>query len=327
MKTPHQELMLIASRLASTNPLLGYALEAHIVASQRSLVSNALRFAAKPDVGKFKDQIKDMVEKMKSLKSDLEISLNEDDKAFLDFFDKPIKGQKEVEKALKETSKLLKTANFLARPGAAYKTARVSSFVGFYRSAKEDGPEDFFAGADDVLKQLEELGKKPSKELVDGIIAQLEAFIQEGEDLLNKSADTDSSSVNPEGKPITIEGDEPANPDGIDVDFEDDSHTPQAIDATPEREGYELERIVTHYVDVLQKALKEQDHAAINKFLKELFAETQANVEEDKVAVAAKRLARARILPILVRFAHSRPNVRPLILPYIRVAATRKVSQ
>lgn len=325
MKTAHSELMLIASRLASTNPLLGHALEAHIVASQDLKVSKALKFAAKPDLKQFKGQIKDLVDKMKGLKNELETSLSKEDQAFLDFFDHPLKDQKELEKSLQETSKLLKTANFLARPGASYKTARVASFVGFYRSAKEESPEDFFAGADDVLKQLEELGKKPSKELVDGIIAQLEAFIKEGEDLMNKAADTDSGSVNPEGKPVTIEGDEPANPDGIDVDFEDDGNKdPQAVDATPEREGYELERIVSHYVDMLQKALKAQDHGAINKFLKELFAETQANVEEDKVAVAARKMARAKLLPILVRFAHSRPSVRPLILPYIRLAAIRK---
>lgn len=331
MNIYHTELLKIAASLEATNPLVAYRLEAQVSALASAPVKSHLhKFAADPSIDKFKAQVKSLVEQMTEVKNELETSLSQEDNAFIEFFDNPI-GQKELIKAFEETEKLLKTASFVVKTASTQRGKRVANFAEFFQTVKSDllgggsqGAEadEFFAGADDVLKQLEEVRKNPDKELVQGIVAQLEAFIQQGNDLLNAAVEFDDSAVNPEGKGITLEGEEEVNPDGIEIDFSEDEG-PTDVKATPELEGYELEKIVQHYVDVLQKALKEQDHAGINKFLKELFAETKANVEEDMAKVAARRLARARLLPVLVRFAYARPHLRPVLLPVLRVAAGR----
>lgn len=329
MNIYHSELLKIAASLENINPLVAYNLESQVSSLVSGPISNHFyTFAADPSLDKFKAQIKSLIDTMTVAKNELETSLTEDDAAFMAFFDNPIKEEKALEKAFDDVDKLLKTASFIVKTSSARRGKRVANFAEFFKSVKNDlldgGSEanTFFEGADDVLKQLEEVRKNPDKELVNGIIAQLEAFIQEGNDLLNKAVEFDDTDLNPEGIGITLEGEEEANPEGVEIDFSEDEG-PVDVRAVPELEGYELEKIVQHYVDVLQQALKDQDHAGINKFLKELFAETKANVEEDVAKVAARRLAQARLLPILVRFAYARPHLQPLFRPYFHVAAAR----
>lgn len=326
MNIHHAELLKIASILEASNPLLAYRLEAQVKSLASGRISRFHKFAAKPSVDFVKEQIKHLVDVMKKAQHELESSLSEDDAAFMAFFDKPFKEEKELKSAFEDVEKLMKTASFIVKTASTH--PRMANLSEFFTRAKEEilghgyDESQFFWGSDDVLEQLKSLQKNPDKETVNGIIAQLEAFIQQGEELLNKATEYDDSDINPEGKGITLEGEEEINPDGIDVDFSEDEG-PEEVRAVPELEGYELEKIVQHYVDMLQKALKDQDMKSVNKFLKELFTETKANVEEETAKVAARKIARNRLLPILVRFAHARPSSRPILLPYLRTASKK----
>lgn len=303
MNNHYANLLRISSELASVDPLNGYKLEACISVATKTTTAFH-RFAADPSIKNFRSQIKNLIDVMTEARDELE-----NEGKLPDF--------KDLESAFKDINKLLKLSFHIA---SSNRVANLSKFVKSIKDKflKDNDVDGFFDGADDVLKQLDEVKKNPDKELAQGIIAQLEAFIQQGNDLLKKAQEFEENEVNPQGKAVTIEGDEPVNPEGKEVSF--DHEEPTQVKATPEREGYEFERIVQHYVDNLQNALKAQDHNAINKFLKELFAEVQANVEEDVAKIAARRAAQMRILPILVRFAHARPHLRPMFLPHIKVA-------
>lgn len=97
--------------------------------------------------------------------------------------------------------------------------------------------------------------------------------------------------VNPDGKPVSFgedEVNEEVNPESKPVSLEDE---PVEVEAHMELEGEDLERVVQYYVDMLSEALESQDTKGINKFLKELYNETQANLEEDIIKIAARCVA------------------------------------
>lgn len=317
MNPNYAQLLRISSSLVSRDPLNAFKLEACVASLTSQPITKLHRFAADPSIKNFRSQIKNLVDTLIEARDGLESGeeFNSGD----------------LESSLKDVKKLFTVSSFVVKfhtqVNPNYKIANLSKFLDKAKKdiLKDEGVDTFFEGADDVLKQLDEVKKNPDKELINGIVAQLESFIEQGQKLLKEAQSFEDNSVNPEGKGITIEGDEPVNPKGKPVSFDDEGDKdPKEVKATPELEGYELERVVSHYVSVLQKALKDQDFDAVNKFLKELFAETKANIEEDVAKVASRKLVQARILPILVRFAHSRPHLRPMFVPYFRVATKRK---
>lgn len=334
MNTVYSELLRVASALEASDLLSASQLRYHV---SRMVPGSAIKsswfFAANADNkggrDEFVKKIKHLVETMQEAKDQLENSLTEDDQAFLTFYDGG--GKEDIESSFADVDALLNVASCITR--AASTTRYAEGFAEFFKSVKDDllGGEgaEFFQGAEDVLKQLEDAKKNPGdQELVNGLVAQLEEFINQGNELLNKAVEFGDEDINPEGIGITLEGDqdyEDVDAKGVEVDLEDQAE-PADLHARGELEGYELERVVSHYVDMLQKALADQDSGAITKFLKELFEETRTNVEEEKVSVAAKRALRARLLPVLTRLAFKRAHLRPLLVPYLRVAAKNSLA-
>lgn len=165
-------------------------------------------------------------------------------------------------------------------------------------------------------QKVAELGKSSSD--YDQIISSIGSFFKKGNKLIDISPYLDEMKnyakdeyglspdealipdadyehdVNPEGKSITLEDDNTGdiNPDKKPVSFDDEeSDGPEEVSANPILEGKELERVVQHYVDLLEKALEGKNTNDINKYLKELHKEIAGNLDEDVAKVASRRRA------------------------------------
>lgn len=139
---------------------------------------------------------------------------------------------------------------------------------------------------DDIISSIDTFFKG-EKRLID-----IGAYIDEMGEYAKKNyggVPPDLSSLFPgaEYREPEVSFDDDVNPEGKSIDLSEI----EEIEARMELEGEDLERVVQHYVDLLREAIQNQDTKEINKFLKELYRETQANLEEDIARIASQCVA------------------------------------
>ncbi len=156
--------------------------------------------------------------------------------------------------------------------------------------------EEFFDSVDGILKQVERVRKKPSKDLVHAIQQALRKIIESGENIikgLRKSMP--KKPAKPEAK--------------MDEGGLGEKPKPSKKDKPS---GGSLENTVGHYVDMLKEALGDEKKTV--KLLKELFQTVKPAIQDDRAQLATVKA----LLPVLVRVAHQNPGLRDKLLPRIK---------
>jgi len=317
MSTRHVvNLLRIASSLEASDPVLARQLE-------RCALS-----VVNPGAKKFEEHVGEVVEVLKSLKSDLEKAdkqLDTDDaKEFAKFFDDEAKAETEdLRQMLKVSAVLLRYADdtagimdkvkgfFKKKPADETKAnepsyqmdeSEMDEFVEGKRDWSEPSQKieketrenkEFFEDAKSVQNLIDKVRDKPSRNMVRTIIDDLGGLIERGTALMKGKRKVEEAVSH---KDVLV--DESAKP---------------APKQKPSTQG--LEGTVTRYTDLLNSI--EGDDAKLLKTLKEFFGKVKPFLEEDvaEISMASKR---AKILPILVRTASANPRVRPVLLPVIK---------
>jgi hypothetical protein len=155
--------------------------------------------------------------------------------------------------------------------------------------------KEFFDGVDKVLKDMETVRSKPSKGLVQSILKNVSGLIRHGENLLKG---VHKHLLEPAAKvEITnedLKGKKPAHKAPL----------------SPEK----LESTVSHYADILKSSIGDEKKTI--SLLKELFDTVGPSIKEDRASLAS----RTNFASILIRIAHSTPELRPRLLPVIKKA-------
>ncbi len=336
---PVDNLLAIAHELADSDPLASITLERAILASIHISGQN-------PGAKKFEDQVGQMVAVLKSMSQDLsdgiqEFAGQEDDVALLvKFFTDVIEAEQQQLESLSEKTKSLKTASRLmartAGPldfvknlfkkkdpkldedeGAVHPSYTMDdSTSDDFVEGKSDWPDashfieqefnenkEFFNGVDDILKQIDGARKKPSKKLMEVLKKRVDQLVRLGENLV---------------KGIRKHLLEPATK----VEITDEGLNSKPAPSGPGKMSPEkLENTVHHYTDMLKESLGDEKKTL--QFLKELFSAVGPLIEDDRASIAAKK-----ILPVLVRTAHSTPRSRLILMPVIRrIVSSAQVSK
>lgn len=332
------DLIRIASSIRQDHPVLAHRLDRNV----RHLVGDHARVSVvNPGLTTFEEYVEQMVATLKSLAQELETALSDldDAKEFAKFFTDALAEEEELKELLDKSKKLGKTASGRqAAFGDWFKDV-----LKYFRSENEEAEEaglepsyqigekamddfvegseewadasyyieqefrenqDFWEGSEQVLADMEELRKDPTQEAVEGILDKVKRFIRFGENILSGVR---KHVLEPAAK-IVLEDDEepsggePSKGPGLKLD---------------------LESTVDHYVDVLKRNLG--DEAKTVSLLKELFKKVEPAIAEERgeLGLAARLAAQRRVLPVLIRLAHSRPHTRPVLLPIIRQATGR----
>lgn len=333
-------LLRIASSLADEAPLMSYELSS----STRRIVGDDVRVSVvNPGMKTFEEYVGQMVVVLKSLSQELEKSLQDLDtaKEFAKFFTGQLVEEEELQELLNKAQKLGKVASrykiagfkdwfkdvtkfFRQENDEAEKAgmqptyqlddSTMDDFVegsvewtdaSYYIEQEFKENREFFDGANQVLKDMEALRKAPTAEAVESILERVKRYIRTGENILRGFR---KHLLEPSSK----------------VDLGDDSEKEKSISKPSSDPLWNLESTVEHYVDVLRDNLGDEKKTL--SLLKELFGKVKPALSDGgrgELGLAARTAAQRRILPVLIRLAHSRPQSRPVLMPIIRQATGR----
>jgi hypothetical protein len=316
-----QRLYRIASELS--DPTLGYELEnnVHKLIAMRRTVS-----VVNPGFKSWEKHVEEMVMVLKSLQQEIKTALEKYDSAeeFANFFEgEVVQEEDELRKILNRSHELGKVAstghtagigdffkNMFKKlkkdqndaessgqePAYSLDDASIDNFVegqsdwkdaAHYVQQEYKENKDFFSGAQDVLHKMEKARHTPNKGALKQILDEIRDLLKTGQDMLKgvrKHLMTPSSDVDVES--------EVSN-------FEDTVET---------------------YIEVLRENLK--DPEKLMQTLHDMFEDVGPMIGSNHTS-SNKQLAARRVLPILIRVAHARPNMRPILLPVIKRATGR----
>lgn len=331
-------LLRIASSIADESPYISYELSS----STRRLVGDGVRISVvNPGMKTFEEYVDQMVVVLKSLSQELEKSLQDLDtaKEFAKFFTGQLVEEEELQELLNKAQKLGKVASrykiagfkdwfkdvtkfFRQENDEAEKAgmqptyqlddSTMDDFVegsvewtdaSYYIEQEFKENREFFDGANQVLKDMEALRKAPTAEAVESILDRVKRYVRSGENIL---------------KGFRKHLLEPSSKIDLGDDSEEKSKSKPSSDPL-----WNLESTVEHYVDVLRDNLGDEKKTL--SLLKELFGKVKPALSDGQgeLGLAARMAAQRRVLPVLIRLAHSRPSSRPVLMPIIRQATGR----
>jgi len=335
---PVRNLLRIATSIEASDPILSYELSSNVrrIAGDRVRVS-----VVNPGVQTFEEYVEQMVTVLKSLEQELETALRDFDNAreFAKFFTDGLAEEQELRQLLEKSKsfgKVASTAGFGdwfkgvvnlfrseneedkeegAQPSYTLDDSSIDDFVegssewidaSHYVEQEFRENKEFFGGADEVLATLGKLEKSPTEDGVKSLLEKVKKYIKFGERMLHGVR---KHLTEPTAR-ITLEED-------------GEGGEPTAKGGTGPSLKIDLEDTVGHYVDALRGALGDEKKTV--NLLKELFGKVEplVKVERGDIGLAARMEARRRILPMLVKLAHSSPSTRPVLLPIIRKAVGR----
>lgn len=332
---PVKNLLRIASSIEAEDPLLSYELSESV----RRIVGDHVRVSVvNPGVQTFEEYVEQMVLVLKSLGQELETALRDFDDAreFAKFFAEGLAEEQELRQLLEKSKSLGKVASTAGfgdwfkgvvnlfrsenkedeesgvQPSYTLDESTIEDFVegsaewadaSHYIEQEFQENKEFFGGADEVLAALGQLKKSPTEDGVKSLLEKVRQYVRFGERMLRGVR---KHLMEPAAK-ITLEEDE----------------VPAAKGETGPALKVDLEDTVGHYIDALRGALGDEKKTV--NLLKELFGKVEPLVQEERgeISFAARMEARRRVLPLLVKLAHSRPHTRPVLLPIIRKAVGR----
>jgi len=177
---------------------------------------------------------------------------------------------------------------------------------------------DFFDGAKALLADMDDVRIEPTRDKIRAIRDRIPALIKRGQDILSGARDhLKAGAVELEGS----DEDSPVNPEGKPIDLEEDQPQPSP-DTHGSQDPKHFQWTVKHYVDMLRESLDDPDK--MMKYLKELYADVGPQLKAASSDLQATRMAARRVItPVLVRVAKARPAMRPVLLPILRAAAGR----
>jgi len=330
-----KNLLRIAASIEASDPILSYELSSNV----RRIVGDHVRVSVvNPGVKTFEEYVEQMVAVLKSLEQELETALTDLDDAreFAKFFTEGLAEEEELKQLLEKSRSLGKVASTAgfgdwfkgvvnlfrsenkedeesgAQPSYTLDEGTIDDFVegssewadaSHYIEQEFRENKEFFGGADEVLAALGDLKQSPTEDGVKSLLEKVKQYIRFGERMLNGVR---KHLLEPAAKITLEEDEEPAAKGGTGPDLKVD-----------------LEDTVGHYIDALRGALGDEKKTV--NLLKELFGKVEPLVQEERgeISFAARLEARRRILPVLVKLAHSRPSTRPVLLPIIRQAVGR----
>lgn len=303
-----RNLLRIATRVEVTDP----ALACELVRSATAVIN--------PGAKRFEQHVEDTVKILEGLKAELEKAdkqLDTDDAAeFAKFFDDEAAAETE------ELRQMLKVSALLMRVAAEDEVAGIGDWLKnkFKKKDKEpeaspsymmddesmddfvDGKKDwadpgthveketrenkeFFEDADSIVKLLDKVRDKPSRNMVRSILTDINELIAKGRQLMKGErkvdkalqVDTSESDVKP-GKP------------------------------EPRSKPLNLDSTINHYTDMLKESAGDEKKTL--RYLKEFFETVKPSL-----GIASQR---RKMLPLLVRTANANPKTRPMLLPVIK---------
>ncbi len=310
-------ILRIASDIASTNPILAYELERSVKALSRSAVIN-------PGVEKFEDKVQRMMETVKGLQKELKFSLTgfETAEEFSKFFSKAFDEEQELRDLLQDVKpraaaqtagiwdKVKDKAKKIFKgdepeeeekgvtPSYHMDESHMDDFVSGksewadpeeYIQQEYHENKDFFGSAQNLLKDMDEVRKKPSKNLVQKMIGEIESILRLGEHILRGGGKKSEPKAAP--KPSKKSEDSPKSKD---------------LDMST----------VDHYVDMLKE--HSGDAKKTLKLLKELFEQVKPSIEPERATISSRQA-----FSVLVRVAQERPDLRSVLLPHLARVAKR----
>lgn len=144
---------------------------------------------------------------------------------------------------------------------------------------------NFFSGVSDVIAMFKKLVEKPTKAAIDTMIKAIDKLISTGKSMLKQE-----KKVEPKKTPA------PPKPKS-DTSIK-----------TPD-----FENKVNHYVDMLKENI--DNPVKVKKYLKEFFDTMKADVEDERVSFAARKVATARVVRLAAKF----PSLKSELSKTVRV--------
>jgi hypothetical protein len=319
-------LLRIALEIEEIHPLLSYDLN-----------KAATRLAANPGLQTWEEHLDNLIVVLKSLDQELEQAMENLGGAeeFARFFAERFVEEDELEDILRRSEQLGKVATSQIAGFRDFFKSMLNKIKGDQEEEEEVGVEpsyvldenamsdfvegkadwaeashyieeefkenkNFFTKARSILKEMEDIRRKPDRSNVERLRQTIKKLIKHGENMLHGVR---KYLIKP-AKPI--------------VEIEDKGIEKEKItkDSSPVLTMRGLDKTVEHYLDMLKESAGDKDKTI--KYLKEFFREVKPAIEEEKAAIAAKKEARRTVLSMLTRFAYNNPNTRSILLPIIR---------